>query len=501
MTAPRFVTKVPAAAVRASWGRDVTQFIEQLCPQVSDSVGGRAGEPLLLLPWQKTLLSRVFAVGAGGRLRHRTALVGMPRKNGKSALASGIGLWATFTGAPGSQVFSCAADRDQARIVFNAAKRMVELSPELSSGSKVFRDVIEIPATGSVYRVLSSEAYTKEGLSPTLTIFDELHAMPSDDLFNVMSLAMGARVNPLLLAITTAGVRVDSTGRDSVCFRLFEYGRQVASGEVDDPSFFMSWWSAKSGDDWRDPKVWRAANPGYGVISDPVDFESAVMRTPEAEFQTKRLNLWVNQQVAWLPTGAWQKLEKRPAPPEGSRVVLGFDGSFSMDSSVIVGCTVEEPHQLFTVGVWERQPTDRDDWRVDIAEVERAIVEACQVWDVREVACDPFRWGRSMQVLADGGVPVVEWPSTSARRMVPACTQFYDMVIERRLSHDGNPVLGRHLDNCVVKRDQLGPRIVKESRASQRRIDAAVAAVIALDRALWVPPEPVPPPVPKFFVT
>lgn len=489
---------MPAAAVRSSRGGQCVDFIESLCPQVTDSVGGRAGQPLLLMPWQKTLIRRIFAHRPDGRLRHRTALVGVPRKNGKSALASGIGLWATFLGVQGAQVYSCAADREQARIVFGTAKRMIEMSPEMSALARVFKDTIEVPANGAVYRVLSSEAYTKEGLSPTLTIFDELHALPNEDLWQVMSLAMGARVDPMLLAITTAGVRTDSTGQDSICYRLFQYGQRVASGEVKDDTFFMSWWSAPRDADWRDPKAWRQANPGFGLVNDPADFESAVLRTPEAEFRTKRLNQWVNSQTSWLPTGAWEKLPVEGPPPEDTEIVLGFDGSFNSDTTVIVGCEVDRPH-LFLVGLWEKDPTDRDDWRVDVHEVEQAILEACQRWRVREVACDPFRWRRTMEVLMEVGVPIVEYPSTNARRMVPACQTFYDHVVEARLSHDGNPVIARHLENTVIKRDHLGPRIVKETKQSPRRIDAAVAAVIALDRSLWKPPEPLPPPVPQFF--
>ena len=132
---------------------------------------------------------------------------------------------------------------------------------------------------------------------------------------------------------------------------------------------------------------------------------------------------------------------------------------------------------------WEK-PVDSDDsWRVDIQDAEQAILDFCGRYKVREVACDPFRWQRSMEVLQDAGVPIVEWPSTSAKRMVVGCAAFYDAVVEQRLTHDGNPLIARHLDNAVIKIDNLGPRIVKENRSSLRRIDAAVASVIAYDRA------------------
>ena len=182
---PAILTPVPAADLRRGDGGLVVDFIQDLCPQVKDSIGGRAGEPLILRPWQKQLLAAVFARRPDGRLRHRRALVGMPRKNGKSALGSGVGLYMLMMGPRGGEVYSCAADRDQARIVFGSARAMVEQSPELAGLTKLYRDAIEVPSTGSVYRVLSSEAFTKEGLNPHGVIFDEVHALPDDELWNV----------------------------------------------------------------------------------------------------------------------------------------------------------------------------------------------------------------------------------------------------------------------------------------------------------------------------
>lgn len=480
---PALLTKVPAADIRRGDGPIVREFIEALCPQVKDSIGGRAGEPLLLRPWQSKLLDQLYARRADGRLRHRTALIGLPRKNGKSALGSGLGLYGLMMGPTGAEVYSCAADRDQARIVFGMARSMVEKSPELAESTKVYRDAIEVPSTGSVYRVLSSEAFTKEGLSPTLVIYDELHAAPNDELWNVMSLAQAARLDALVLGITTAGVKSDNTGQDSICYRLYQYGSRIAAGEVDDPSFFMSWWKAEDEADHRDPKSWKIANPGFGDLQDPEDFDSAVKRTPENEFRTKRMNQWVNAQTAWLSSGAWESLEHADPPDPSVPVVLFVDGSFSGDSTFIAGCTIEDRPRIWKVAAWEKQPEDTDDWRVDIAEVEATVMQACQRWNVVEVPFDPFRWQRSMQSLADAGLPIVEYPTSSPSRMVPSCAKFYDAVMSGGIAHDHDPQLARHLDNAVVKTDRLGPRIVKESKNSPRKIDGAVCAVGAFDRA------------------
>lgn len=480
---PAILTPVPLADVRRGDGPLVTEFIEALCPQVKDSVGGRAGEPLLLRPWQRKLVDNVFARRPDKRLRAKVALVGLARKNGKSALGSGIALYGLFMGPRGGEVYSCAADRDQARIVFGMAKSMVEMSPDLAEQAKLYRDAIEIQSTGSVYRVLSSEAFTKEGLSPTLVVYDELHAAPNRELWDVMTLAQAARYDALTLAITTAGVRTDSTGQDSVAYGLYQYAQRVAAGEVEDPSFFAAWWQAPADCDHRDPASWKISNPGFGDIQDPEDFESAVKRTPEAEFRTKRTNVFVSSQQAWLPHGEWIALPKSAPPDDSTPVVLGFDGSFNNDTTAIVGVTVEEHPRVWLVDVWEKQPGDRDDWRVDIGAVEARILEACSEWQVVEVACDPYRWARSMEALAEAGVPVVEYPSSSPARMVPSTAKFFDAVVSGQVSHDHHPTLARHLDNCVVKVDGKGPRVVKEHRGSPRKIDAAVAALIAFDRA------------------
>ena len=491
---PALLTPVPLADRKRGDGDAVADFIEALCPQVKDSIGGRAGEALEMRGWQRELFRHLFARRPDGRYRHRIALVGMARKNGKSAMGSGIALHGLLMGPHGGEVYSCAADREQARIIFGDAKKMVEASPELAEATKLYRDAIEVPSTGSVYRVLSAEAFTKEGLSPTLVIYDELHAAPNDELWNVMTLAQAARRDALAIAPTTAGVKADQTGQDSTCYRMFQYAQKVASGEIDDPSFFAAWWKSADEADHRDRNAWLPANPGFGDLQDPEDFESAVKRTPENEFRTKRMNLWVNAQTAWLPAGAWDALPHADPLPDGDRtpVVIFGDGSWSGDSTMLVACTVEDDPRMWKVAGWEKQPTDTDDWRVPLDEVEATILRANGRWNVVEDPMDPYRWAQLMQNLAAAGLPIVEYPTSSPARMVPACAKFYDAVMEGKIRHDHDPQLARHIDNAVVKTDRLGPRIVKDSKGSPRKIDGAVCAVGAFDRASAYQPTPTP---------
>lgn len=493
---PAWLTKVDEASLERSRGHLAADFIETFCIQTKETVAGRSGESIVLRDWQKELLAHLFAVDERGLFKHRTALVGMARKNGKSAIGSGIALWSLFMGADGGEIYSCAAEKEQARIVFGDAKKMIEAEPELAELAKIYRDAIEIPSTGSVYRVLSAESYSKEGLSPTMVIYDELHAAPNRELFDVMQLGMGARREPMMVAITTAGVRADSSGQDSTAYGLYQYGQKVIRGEIEDDTFFMSWWEAPNESDHRLEETWMLANPGYGDLNDPRDFAAMLPKTPEAEFRTKRCNQWVSSNTAWLPNGAWEPLAVERELDPDVPIVLGFDGSFSGDASVIAGVTIEPEPYVFLVKAWEKQPTDSDDWRVDSLDVENEIIDFCSKYNVREITCDPFRWQRTMQVLEQAGLPVTEYPSTSASRMVPACAKFYDAVVNGKLTHDGNPLLTRHLLNAVVKTDRLGPRIVKEHRASPRKIDAAVASIIGFDRATVSQEEPA---VPMFF--
>lgn len=467
---------------KPSDGPDVVQFVEACCRITK---GDGAGDLLKLRDWQVELLDELFRLRPDGLRQYRRGLLGLPRKNGKSALGAGIALFGLIAdGEPGAEVYSCAGDREQARIVFGMAKRMVELDPALSEMVKPYRDAIEVPSTGSVYRVLSAEAYTKEGLNPSLVVFDEVHVQPSDELWNVMTLGSGTRRQPLILGITTAGVKADTTGGDSICYRLWQYGTKVAAGEIDDPAFFFRWWAPLDpAADHHDPDVWREANPALGDFLHVEDFEVSVRTTPESEFRTKRLNLWVSSTQAWLPHGAFEDRVEGGTPEEDSRVVLGFDGSYNGDSTALVGCTLDG--HLFVVDAWERKDSDHPDWRVDVGEVEYAIREACHRWTVLEIACDPFRWQRSMQILEEADLPVVEWPTSSPTRMVPACATFYDAVMDGKLTHDGDPRLIRHVGNAVLKVDAKGPRIVKDHRGSPRKIDLAVAAVVAYDRAMW----------------
>lgn len=489
---PRWLTKTTPAERHRGDGEYCADFIDSMCRITMDTIAGDVGDPLELRAWQRELLRALLARRVDGRYKHRVALIGMPRKNGKSALASSFALWSLLEGPAGGQIIGCAAEKEQARIVFGVAKSMVELEPELSEAISPYKDVLEVKTTGSVYRCVSAEAYSKEGLNPHLVIFDEVHAQPNRELWDVMRLAQGARREPLMLGITTAGVRTDASGGESLCYEQYQKGRDLVRGHATDPTFFFAWWEPKAGvkADHRDPQVWAECNPGFDDIVARDDFVSVLADAHENEFRTKRTNVFTSDVVAWLPHGAWEACaDRKRSIPDGAHVVLGFDGSFNNDSTALVACLIPDRSMtarsaqarlhLEVVECWEPKGQP-----VAILDVEEAIRSACRRWRVKEVTCDPFRWARSIQVLEAERIPMVEFPQ-SPSRMVPATQRFYEAVLNRSLTHSGEQVLARHIGNAVLRTDSRGSRLSKESKGSPRRIDLAVAAVMAVERAAY----------------
>jgi phage terminase large subunit-like protein len=454
----------PSTNTRVDCGYRACEFIQDLCP---NTIGRDAGKLIVLRDWQHDIMHGLF--DEAGQPQHRYAYVGLPRKNGKSTLGAALALYALVAlGEHGAQVFSCAGDRKQASIVFDEAKRMVQQS-DLREVVRVQRWHLEGPRD-SVYRVLSADAELQQGLNPSFVIFDEVHVQPNRDLWDAMVLGMGARERPMIVGITTAGF-----DRQSLAWDLYERGR---NGEL------FYWWRepADPNCDWTDPASWAEANPALGDFLHLEALEEDVKVTPESSFRRYHLNQWTTTHSAWLPHGTWSACEDRTRIVDPSEpVVLFLDGSWANDSTGIVGATIRAPHHLFKVGLWTPDPGLG---HIDMAKVERGVRDALAAYNVRQVAFDPRGFQDFFARFEAEGVPVIEWPTNSLNRMVPACEEFYRAVLAKTITHDGDDDLARHLANAVLKEDQYGPRIVKESRTSARKIDLAVCAVGALAQAM-----------------
>lgn len=464
-------------------GPFVAEFIESHCRVTR---GPDAGQLLKLLPFQHELLDEVFTLRADGKRKHRRAYIQMPRKNGKTALWAAVSLYEAITGEAGGEVYYVAGSRDQARRAFEEAQRMIELDETLGELAVAYRSHIEIPSTGTVLRVLSAEAGLQLGLSPSFVVFDELAVQPNDRLWNAMALGSGARTQPMIVAISTPGWQ-----RDSLAYLLYDHGKRVASREIVDPTFyFRAWEPSDPAADWQDPEVWAEANPAMGSFLFEEDFAASLKTTSESDFRRFRLGQWTATKEAALPAGAWEACAAEKTIEAGTEMVWALDPSFQRDATALIGATVAEVPHLIVADVWE-QPEDDPSWRVPVADVLDAIRQATSAYTSREMAFDPPRWGGLMAELQKEGLDamIVEWPTNAPARISPAWMNFRDAVLERRLTHDGDPRLARHIENMVIKSDRMGPRPIRDRNSPRSFIDAGIAAIMAYDRASKAPPK------------
>ena len=358
-----------------------------------------------------------------------------------------------------------ASDQRQAEIVFRAARRMVELNGELADRLQVFQRHLYVPHTDSLLVALPAEPGALQGYDPSLAVVDELHVV-TDEVYEAMSAAAGKRDRSLALAISTAAVDTES-----LMYRLLDHGRQG------DPSFFLREFTAPAGCALDDEAAWAVANPALHDFLHLDALRANLKTLRESSFRRYRLNQWVQDDDAWLPADMWDACADQRPVPDGADVVLALDGSFSQDATALVVAEIGEVPHLDVAGLWE-PPPGRPDWRVPVLDVEAAVRECCRRWSVTAILADPFRWQRSLQVLADDGLPIMEFPQ-SPQRMTPSTTGLYEAIANRTVTHSGDPRLARHVANATVRTDSRGTRIHKDTKHSTRRIDLAVCAIMA----------------------
>jgi phage terminase large subunit-like protein len=458
------------------------------------SKGMKAGQPLNFADWQKWALSHALQ-RRNGKLMHRQFLLGMPRKTAKSLMGAAICLY-YLTGESkeaslGRELYSIAGDRQQAKLVLGEARFQVLSHPSLSKSLKVYRDAIERPDTGSVYRVLSHDGKLAQGLNPFITVADEVHVYPTSqltpqtsELWEALLQGSGARPESLLLGITTAGDYRD----DALETRLFDYGKSIASGEVDDSSFGMAWWQAPDGCDIYDEANWHIANPNLALgLADIEEMRSTSKSTPEPVFARYRLNMHIRLGgSAWMDMKAWGAAARPDrVVKQREQIVMAFDGSVTSDATALVGMTVDDGH-LFVLGVWE--DTGEDDWQVPRGEVEAAIEDAFDLYDVRAFQCDTAYWLQEFHTWQTkyGVRKVLDFTMSNAR-MVPAVQELYSGIKDGQITHSDDPRLNRHVSNAVVHETPRGITVKKQSKNSAHKIDLAVAACMANDARLRLP--------------
>jgi phage terminase large subunit-like protein len=425
-------------------------------------------KPLRLRPWQRELIAATW----DSRPRPRVAGWMLGRGNGKTSMCAVLALYELLAGVDGAQVVVVATDERQASLAFRAAARMVELHPALEARVQVYADQLTVPARGASFQVLPAVPKRLEGLDYTLASVDEAGRVDTD-VYEVVTLASGKQKASMVLAIGTPGPELEQT----VMGRLRTYAL-----DHQDP---LVVWREHSAAGFEDHPVdcrhcWELANPALNDFLAEDGLRACLPpKMREASFRRARLCQLADQlEDAWLPPSAWAACaDATRSIPDGAEVVLSFDGSFNGDTTVLTVATVDQRPHVDLVELWEAAGR-----QVPIVDVEQAIRQACRRWRVLEIAADPFRWARSLQLLDGEGLPILEYPQ-SPGRMTPATARFYEAVVNGQLTHSGDSRLARHIGNAVLREDARGARLAKERKDSPRRIDAAVAAVMAHDRA------------------
>ena len=480
------------------------------------SKGRHANQPFELLPWQKLLIEDLFGWVrlSDENRRYRVAYISTAKKSGKSTLLSGIGLYMLACDSESAaEVYSAAADREQAGIVAREAMTMVRSSPLLAKSLEVVesRKTILCKSTSSNWRVLSGDAFRADGISAHAVLFDELHCQNDRRLWDSLRYAGSARSQSLIVSTTTAGF-----DKNSICYEQYSYAKAVMRDWRHDPQFYPCIYETPEDSDWTNPESWPLANPSWGVTIDPQDFardqrESLLSATKENSFRRYRLNQWTSQEVRFLNMEKWSACAIEPPEPlEGRECWCGLDLATTYDTSAFVAVFPSDDKKSFDVlcrfwipsansrerelrdgvpfSMWSKDSktgmkmTDGDVTDYDV--IRRDIVEDfSKLYNIKEIAVD--RWNStqlSLQLQQDGlnvcgfsqGISAISPPSKMLEHLVATA--------EIRTGGDGgNKVLNWMAENVEVRHDANDNiRPVKPKSGSTKRIDGIVSLIMAL---------------------
>lgn len=476
-------------------------FFEEL---LRHEKGRWAGKPFALLPWQKAVVANLLGWRrADGTRRFRQAYIEIPRKNGKSQLIAGLSLWMAFCdGEAGAEVYCCAGDRAQAAIVGNAARAMVRMESELSSRSEVFKNTITVPATSSKLEILSADADLKHGLNCSTLIYDELHTAPNRELWDVMVTSMGARTQPLIISITTAG-----TSRQTICWEQHDYATKVRDGVIRDRAFLPVIYAAPESMSFDDPRAWEIANPSLDETVNREYLEAQAQKAREmpqyeVTFRTLHLNQWTTVQRRWIPLDLWQSCRDsfRLEDMAGRDCFVGIDLSTTTDLTAV--SLLFPWDDGFRVWPMAFVPEDRAEIRerqdrvpyvtwartghiemtpgnvVDYEFVRERILWVASRHRVKVAGYDPWNAQMLANSLVSEGMGVVE-VRQGYRTLSEPTKRLEQLVLSKRLRHPGNPVLDWCVSNACCDLDPAGNVKPSKSRSTER-IDAVSALVTAL---------------------
>jgi len=478
--------------------------------RLTHTKGVFAGQSFELRPWQeKQIIRPLFKTDRRGRRVYRTCLLMMPRKNGKTELAAALAIdGLLFDAEQGAEVYSAAADKDQAALVFNVAAQMIRNDAELYAQCEILDSQKRIVhrKSGSFYRAISAEAYSKHGFNASRVIYDELHAAPSRELFDVLSSSQGARDQPLLIAISTAGY-----DRHSILWELYQHAKKVAENPSLDPSFLPILFEAPIDADWTDERVWQKANPALGDFRSLEEMRVACARAKEIPaqentFRRLYLNQWTEQASRWIALDAWDACRDETislSTLKGRPCYVGMDLSSTHDLTSL--CAVFPNGPDFDV-LWAnfipaeniRQRVHRDhvpydQWQrdghiiatpgnvVDYEAVRKTLHEWSELFDLKEIAFDPWNAvDLTTRLQEQDGFTCVAVRQGFASLSAPT-KALEKAILSKTLQHDGNPVARWAVSNVSVEHDPAG-NIKISKKVSTERIDPVAALVMAVDR-------------------
>ena len=485
-------------------------FIENLC----HTKGKWAGTPFWLLPWQEQLIRDIFGiVKPDGNRQFRTAFVEICKKVGKSELAAAVALYLLYAdNEPSAEVYGAAADRQQASIVFDVAKQMVEMSPALMKRSKLMGATKRIVnySNAGYYQVLSAEVGGKHGFSVSGLVFDEIHTQPNRQLYDVLTKGSSdARQNPLHFIITTAG-----NDRHSIAFELHTKAVDILEGRRVDPTFYPVVYGLKDDEDWEDEANWYKVNPSLGYTVDIERLRDAYREAKqnpadEITFKWLRCNMWVSSTVAWIPDAIYMR-GNEPIDMDalaGRDCYAGLDLSSTGDITALVLIfpprDEEEKYVLLPYfwipeetiprrvkansvpyDIWEKQgyimSTEGNVIHYDF--IEKFIMYLSEKYHILEIAVDRWNATQMIQNLEGEGFTIVPFGQGFSSMSAPT-KEFYRLLMEGRIIHGGNPVLRWMAGNVVIDTDPAGNIKVTKAK-SKEKIDGIVAAIMALDRCI-----------------
>ncbi len=489
------------------------QYVISFIQNLKHTKGEWFNKPFLLLDWQKEIIRNLFGViKPDGYRQFTTGYVEIAKKQGKTELGAALALYMlTADGERGAEIYSCAADRAQASLIYTVAVDMIALCPALKKRLKIVASQKRIvyPGMNSFYQVLSSEAYSKHGINPHAVLYDELH-VANRDMANVMLHgAADARRQPLNFLITTAGNDMHSVG-----YEIHQKAIDILEDRKVDQTFFPTIYAAKEDDDWTSPEVWAKANPSLGITvaveKMQIACENAKQNPAEENlFRQLRLCQWVKQSVRWMPMHAWDECAF-PIDLDSIRARScygGLDLSSTTDiTAFVLVFPPRDDDEKFIVLPYFWIPEDNlatrvrrdhvpyDIWQqqgyikttqgnvVHYGFIEAFIEELHTIYNIKEIAFD--RWGavQMVQNLEGMGFTVVPF-GQGYKDMSPATKELMKLTLEKNIVHGGNPVLRWMMDNIYVKTDPAG-NLKPDKEKSTERIDGAVALIMALDRAI-----------------